>query len=72
MTFPTEEARFSWNFQKRHKRVLLSFLLLHLVSLALFLKESTEENKLYQYFMQKNAMVPTANSLMDTLEDMAS
>jgi hypothetical protein len=43
-----------------------------MVNLALFLKESTEEDKMYHYFMQKNAMAHTANFLMDTLEAVAS
>jgi hypothetical protein len=42
------------------------------VNLALFFKESTEEDKMYQYFMQKNTMTHTANFLMDTLEAVAS
>jgi len=42
------------------------------VNLALFLKESTEEGKMYHYFVQKNAMAHTANFLMYTLEAVAS
>jgi hypothetical protein len=42
------------------------------VNLALFFKESTEEDKMYHYFMQKNAMAHTANFLIDTLEALAS